>query len=61
MPELRAPAGKPSIFERLQSADLSLLARKLQEKEQPEQPIFPEDGPLNNSIDAGDAERRVAG
>jgi hypothetical protein len=39
-----------SNFDHLQSADLSLLAKKLQEKEQPEQPIFPEDAPLNNSL-----------
>ncbi len=55
MPELRTSAGKPSIFERLQSADLSLLARKLQEKEQPEQQIFPEDTPQNNSLAACDS------
>lgn len=43
MSELRATERVSSIFARLQSADLSLLAKKLQEKEQPEQPAFPED------------------
>ncbi|MHB1643932.1 MAG: hypothetical protein ACYCS8_15015 [Acidithiobacillus sp.] len=43
MPELHATDRASSIFARLQSADLSLLAKKLQEKEQPEQPAFPED------------------
>jgi hypothetical protein len=37
---------KPSIFDRLQSADLSLLTKKLQEKELPEQPIFQEDAEI---------------
>ncbi|MHB8226315.1 hypothetical protein [Acidithiobacillus sp.] len=43
MPELRATDRASSIFARLQSVDLSLLTKKLQEKEQPEQPAFPED------------------
>ena len=52
MPELHATAGcKPdrasSIFSRLQSADLSLLAKKLQEKEQPDLPIFPDSAPAD--------------
>lgn len=56
MPELHATAGcKPSIFMRLQSADLSLLAKKLQEKEQPDLPIFTDGAPSEN-----DAETLVA-
>ena len=50
MPELHATNRASSIFARLQSADLSLLAKKLQEKECPEQPISPEDAPLNASL-----------
>jgi hypothetical protein len=41
---------KVSIIDRLRSADLSLLARKLQEKGQPE-PVFPDDVPLNSRAD----------
>ncbi len=40
-----------SIFARLQSADLSLLAKRLHEKEQPEQPAFPDDAPLEKSAE----------
>ena len=43
MPDIHTNDRTSSIFARLQSADLSLLAKKLQEKEQPEQPGFPDD------------------
>ena len=59
MPEVHTtadckPAGcKPdrasSIFMRLQSADLSLLAKKLQEKEQPDLPMFLDGASENNA------------
>lgn len=51
MPDLRAVDHATSIFARLRSADLSLLTRKLHEKEQPEQPVFPDDGPLGKNAE----------
>ncbi len=43
MSELHTTQRASLIFGRLQSADLSLLAKKLQDKEQPESYVFPED------------------
>lgn len=43
MPDIHATDMVSSIFARLQSADLSLLAKKLHEKEQPEPALFAED------------------
>ena len=45
------PDRMSSIFARLQSADLSLLAKRLQEKEQPEPALFLEDIPLDDSAE----------
>ena len=45
MPDIHATDRVSSIFARLQSADLSLLAKKLHEKEQPEPALYPEESP----------------
>ena len=51
MPDLRATDRASSIFAKLQSADLSLLAKRLNEKEQPEQPSFLCDAPVEKSAE----------
>ena len=47
MPDLHAADRTSSIFARLQSADLSLLAKKLLEKDQPGLPILPDGAPAD--------------
>ncbi len=53
MSDLHATDRVSTIFARLQSADLSLLAKKLQKKEQPDLPFSPDGAP-------SDAESLVA-